>query len=362
MLIFVIVINDEKNFSAECGHIKSVDSVIKRMKIVFFEVQNWEKKLLLSAFPKSILTHEKLTIDNASRYQEAKIISCFIYSALNAEVLKLLPHLVYIGTRSTGYDHIDVDYCKKNHILVTNVPEYGTNTVAEHTFALILSLTRKIYQSINQSKNLNFDQTTIRGIDLYGKTLGIVGLGKIGQQVLRIAKGFQMNVLVYNRTKDSKLAQKLDFQYVELEVLLARSDIVSLHLALNEHTKHIVNKKRIGQFKKGAYLVNTARGGLIETEAIIDGLEQQILEGVGLDVLEEEKELNEEIAILSSEYKRAVDLKTLVYNHILINHPKVLITPHNAFNSVEALHRIANTSIKNMQNFIVKRLKDITVV
>lgn len=324
------------------------------MQIVFFEIQSWEREKLQYTFPEALIVDTKLTKENVKTetFKDAEIISTFINSSINKVVIDELPKLKLITTRSTGYDHIDVDYCKSKNIQVSNVPEYGSNTVAEHTFALILSLTRKIYQSVNHSKNLNFEHDTIRGVDLCGKTIGIVGLGKIGVNVLRIAKGFGMNVQVVNRSNDPGLLKNNNFHYTDLDTLLQSSDIITLHLPLNNDTKHIINKKNINQLKKGSYLINTARGGLIETEAIVQALDKGILEGVGLDVLEEEKGLNEEVAILSSEYKSHADLKNLIYDHILISHPKVLITPHNAFNSKEALSRITSTTIENIKSYL----------
>lgn len=322
------------------------------MKTVFFEVQDWEKEILKQQFPEALLSEEKLTPDNTSSHQDAEIISTFIYSTVNKDVIDKLPSLKLITTRSTGFDHIDVAYCKTKNIVVANVPEYGSNTVAEHTFALILTLTRKMYKSVNQAKNLNFDHREIRGIDLCDKTIGIVGLGKIGLNVLRIAKGFGMKIIVCTRSQKEDLAKQYGFTYVTLDTLLQTADIISLHVPLNNETKHIINKDNILTCKKGSYLINTARGGLIDTEALILGLNKGILDGVGIDVLEEEKELNEEIAILTTEYGQDVDLKTLIYNHILINHPKVIITPHNAFNSEEALMRIENTTVENIKGFL----------
>lgn len=322
------------------------------MKTVFFEVQDWEQELLKNEFPDAVLTSEKSSPETVKNYSDTEILSCFIYSQITKDVIDLLPQLKYITTRSTGYDHIDIEHCKTKGIQVSNVPEYGSNTVAEHTFALLLNLTRKIYQSVNQSKSLNFEHDQIRGIDLEGKTIGIIGLGKIGQHVLRIANGFGMNIVAYNRSQDAELQKKITFKYADLDTLIQTSDIVSLHLPFNSETKHIINKENILKFKKGSYLINTARGGLIETEAILMGLDKGILDGVGLDVLEEEKELTEEIAILTTEYKSHQDLRNLLYNHILINHPKVLITPHNAFNSKEALLRIAHTTIDNIKSFL----------
>lgn len=325
------------------------------MKIVFFEVQDWERELLKTAFPQSILVEDKLTAENAAHYADTEVASCFIYSTFTKEALEKLPNLKLVSTRSTGFDHIDVTTAKEKNISVANVPEYGSHTVAEHTFSLILALTRKLYQSINQAKQFDFDHRNIQGVDLYGKTLGIIGLGKIGINVLKMAKGFGMNVVVYTRTRDEKLAQELDFEYEEITDLLQKSDIVTLHLPYNEHTHHTINRDNIVKMKKGSYLINTARGGLIDTEAIILGLGIGILAGVGMDVLEEEKELSEELEILTTDYHEKVDFKTLVLDHALMNHPKVIITPHNAFNSKEALDRITHTTIDNIKAFLEEK-------
>lgn len=322
------------------------------MKIVFFEVEEWEKPIIEKAFPDAEITAEKLNKDNAHQYSQAEVASCFIYSSFSKDTLAELPHLKIIATRSTGYDHIDMDICKSRGICVVNVPEYGSVTVAEHTFALIISLSRKIYQSVNQAKQLNFDHYNIKGMDLYGKTFGVVGLGKIGSHAVKIAKGFGMNVIVYNRTRKEDIAKELGFTFGTLEEVLRSADVLSFHLPYNKDTHHILNKENVGLCKKGSYLINTARGGLIQTEAILMGLEEGIFEGVGLDVLEEENDLSEEVEVLTSRFRKKEELKTMVLNHLLINHPKVLITPHNAFNSAEALMRIETTTIDNIQNYL----------
>lgn len=321
-------------------------------RIVYFETEGWEREIIDGTFPQAELVSEQLTHENAKQYQDAQIVSSFIYSDLSKRVLEQLPQLECIATRSTGYDHIDLAYCKEHNITVCNVPEYGSNTVAEHTFALILNLTRKIYASVNQAKQLNFDHTQIRGIDVFGKTIGIIGLGKIGINVLRIAHGLKMKTLVYNRSQDPELQQRYGFEYVDIATLLSQSDIVTLHLPLVPETKHLINLDNIKTMKKGSYIINTARGGLIQTEALVQGLNEGILEGVALDVLEEEKELSEEAEILSPQFQQDADMKTLIMDHFLINHPKVLITPHNAFNSVEALTRIEHTTIDNIKDFM----------
>jgi len=324
------------------------------MKIVFFEVASWEKNLLKESFPQAVLIEQRLTANNAKDFKDAEVISTFVYSSITKEVIDNFPHLKFIATRSTGFDHIDIDFCRQKNILVANVPEYGSRTVAEHTFALLLTLTRKIYQSINQAKNFDFNHENIRGIDLFGKTMGIVGLGKIGLEVAKIAKGFQMEVLAFNRTRKEEIAKKLGVELVDFKTLLEKSDIISLHLPYTKETHHLINRENINLFKKGSFLINTARGGLIETEAVLLGLEKGILQGVALDVLEGEKEIMDEVEVLTSSYKKDVDLKTLVLNHVLVNHPKVVITPHNAFNTKEALERITKTTIENIKAFFKK--------
>ncbi len=322
------------------------------MKIGFFNVEDWEIMPIKAVFPDALISTEKLSIENVKNYSDLEVISSFIYSDFSKEVLELLPNLKLIATRSTGFDHIDLDYCKAKNITVCNVPVYGERTVAEQTFALILTLTRKIYDSIERTKKGNFSNKGLRGIDLFEKTLGIIGLGNIGQEVLKIAKGFGMKVLVYTRTQKPNLDKELGFEYSDLDFLLTNSDIVTLHLPYCEGTHHIINKENILKFKKGSFLINTARGGLVDVEAIVVGLEKQILAGAGLDVLEEEFVLREEVELLTTEFKKKVDFEELIYDYMILKDERVIVTPHNAFNSAEALQRILNTTIDNINCFI----------
>ncbi|MEO6509197.1 MAG: NAD(P)-dependent oxidoreductase [Patescibacteria group bacterium] len=328
------------------------------MKTIFFEVQDWEQELLKHVFPDALLVEDKFDSTIISKYADAEIISCFIYSRLNKEIIDQMPRLKCIATRSTGYDHIDVEYCKQKGIVVCNVPEYGSRTVAEYTFALMLMVSRKMYDSVTQLKECNFDHKKLMGFDLFGKTIGIVGLGKIGIEVLKIAQGFGMKVLANAHTQKPELAQQYQFTYVSLDELLQQSDIVTLHLPAIKETTHIINTQNVLNFKKGAILINTARGPLVQTEAILTGLEKGILSGVGLDVLEEETNLTEEAQLLSSHSTSAADFKTMCMDHVLINHPNVVATPHNAFNSQEALLRITNTTIDNIQNYLSGKLEN----
>lgn len=322
------------------------------MKIIFFDVQNWEKEILAKHFPEAVLAAESLSETTVEKYADAEVVSTFIASKISETVLSKLPNLRFITTRSTGYDHINLEECQKRGVTVSNVPEYGSNTVAEHTFALLLALTRKVHASIHQAQVMNFDHEQLTGVDLYDKTIGIIGMGKIGQHVARIAYGFGMKVTTTSRNPDQKLADDLHFTYVTPDQLLSESDVLTLHLPLTPQTHHFINTENVTKIKKGCFLINTARGGLVQTEAVVKGLNDDIFSGVGLDVLEEEQELSEEVAILSGEYKKSVDYKTLLLDHVLMNHPKVVFTPHNAFNSKEALMRITYTTLENIDHYI----------
>ncbi|MBI2113097.1 MAG: hydroxyacid dehydrogenase, partial [Candidatus Wildermuthbacteria bacterium] len=187
--------------------------------------------------------------------------------------MEKFPNLKLIATRSTGYDHIDINECKKRGVAVASVPGYGENTVAEFTFALILGLSKKIFEGYHRIKEQGkFDLTGLQGFDLKGKTLGVIGTGRIGKHVIKIAKGMDMNVVAFDVMEDKETAQKLGFQYLALDELLGQSDIITLHVPYMKETHYLVNKNNIRRIKKGAYIINTSRGGIIETEALVAAL------------------------------------------------------------------------------------------
>lgn len=316
------------------------------MKIAFYEAAATDK-----AFFEKHLTQHQLTFDknplNLDNYEEAKkatIISVFIGSKIDANLLEKLPKLKGITTRSTGVDHIDPQCCLQKKIKVLNVPAYGTNTVAEHTFALILALSRKIYPSIAQTKQGNFANLDLKGFDLAGKNLGVVGLGNIGQRVAQLALAFKMKVLVFTRTPKPQPG----LEFVNFEELLAKAHILTLHTPLTTQTKYLINQHNIGLIKRGALLINTARGELVETTALIKALQNKTLAGAALDVLEEEQTIKEEREILTEAYIELSSAKTLLLNHVLLDMPNVIITPHNAFNSKEALQEINQQTLENI--------------
>ncbi len=326
-------------------------------KIAFFETEEWENEFIKTSLKNQhiLFFKKKLTPGILPKIKDAEILVVFIYSKINKHILDDLQKLKLIATMSTGFDHIDLEECRKRNIVVCNVPTYGENTVAEHTFALILSISRKIPESIEKTRKGDFRLTGLRGFDLKGKTIGIVGCGNIGKHVARIAKGFEMKVLVFDINKDKSLAKKIGFKYASMESLLKNSDIITLHVPENKYTHHLLNKKTISKMKKGAILINTARGGIIETPALINALNKKIIRYAALDVLEGECFIKEEKELLHPEFMKACDLQTVLQNNILLKKPNVYITPHNAFNSKEALQRILDTTITNIKSFLKKK-------
>ncbi len=325
------------------------------MRIAFFEVKPWEKIVLKKKLKSHILTFysEPLSEENVNQVKNCEGISIFISSKITPILLQKLPHLKLITTRSTGYDHIDLSACKKRKICVCNVPFYGENTVAEHTFALILALSRNIHKSYVRTLKNDFSIEGLKGFDLKGKTLGVIGAGHIGLHVIRIAKSFGMNVLASDHHPDNFLAEVLDFTYTTFEDLLKRSDIITIHVPYTKETHHLINKESIKKMKKGAMLINTSRGGIVETKTLIEALDKGILNGAGLDVIEGEELIKEEKQLLHK--MNARHLQQIIQDHVLLSNEKVVYTPHIAFYSQEALERILNTTIENIEAFISKK-------
>ena len=325
------------------------------MKVVFFETAPWERRHLtraLAAYRLEVrFVAEPLTEAVWRLAVPAAIISVFIYSTVTAALLRRLRHLKFIATRSTGFDHIDLAACRARRIAVSNVPSYGENTVAEHTFALILALSRNTHKAYVKTIKGDFSLEGLQGFDLKGKTLGVVGGGHIGLHVIKMARGFGMDVLVYDVRKNVFLSEVLDYRYVPLDILLRRSDIVSLHLPYAPATHHLMDRAAFRLMKRGALLINTARGGLVDTDALVWALDEGRLGGAGLDVLEGEELVKEERQLLSKDFSKD-KLATALRNHILLHRENVVITPHIAFDSKEALQRILDTTAANIGGFL----------
>ncbi|MDD4976896.1 MAG: NAD(P)-dependent oxidoreductase [Bacteriovorax sp.] len=323
-------------------------------KIAFFGVKHWEREVIereiskLDSFGVGIF--EKEIQDDIELAKKYDILSVFIYSKIDKSVLDKLPNLKMVTTRSTGFDHIDIEECKKRGIVVGSVPDYGSNTVAEYAFGLLLASARKIVVAHQSVEEGEFDPEGLTGVDLYGKMLGVIGCGKIGQNVIKIARGFGMKVLGVDAYPDQKIAKRLGFKYVDLETCLNEADFVTLHVPAIKETFHMINKKNIKLMKKGSFLINTARGAVVETEAILWALNHKILAGAGLDTTEDES-MVESMSTVLSEKIRKEQLQDVLTYHLLRDRDDVVFTPHNAFNSKEAIERIMKTTIENINSF-----------
>ncbi len=332
--------------------------VLQRKNVIAFaEAYPFERDYLKSKFPemKGVGFWSEPAQEVENELKEATILSVFIKSKIDANLIDALPHLKLITTRSTGFDHIDLKTCKTKGLAVSNVPVYGENTVAEHTFALILSLSRNLRKAYLRTIQNDFSLDGLMGFDLKGKTIGVVGTGHIGLHLIRMATGFGMKVMAFDVKEQKFLSEVMGFEYVSLEDLLKQSDIISLNVPYLPSTKHLINDKTIRLIKKGAILINTARGGLINTDALVKALDEGILSGAGLDVLEEEEFLLEEKRLLQGTPETEghwQKLQTTLKNHVLLHRENVIYTPHMAFYSREAVQRILDTTVDNIRSFV----------
>ncbi len=325
---------------------------MKKDNMVFFEISKEESKYIKDRLKgyKLLFFEQNINEVNPIKYKNANIISVFIYSKINKDIIDNCSNLKSILTRSTGYDHIDIDYAKSKNIVIGNVPFYGENTVAEHTFALILNLSRKVHLSYLRTKENNYSIDGLRGFDLKDKTLGIIGVGNIGMHVIKIAKGFGMHVKAYDINEDSFLSELLHFEYADLNTILKQSDIITLHMPDNKHTHHFLDKKKMSKLKNSAIIINTSRGGLIDTNALYDNLKKGKIAGAGLDVIEGEELINYEEELLKNNFSRK-KLYEIYRNKEIFKMDNVIFTPHNAFNSIEAINRINDTTIESIKDF-----------
>ena len=288
--------------------------------------------------PSSLLNQEE---------ENAEIISVFTGSRLTAETLYKFKNLKLILTRSVGYSHIDMDYCNENHIIVVNTPHYGDYTVAEFTFGLLLNLVRKISCAENQLKNGDMYPETF-GMELFSKTIGIVGTGSIGEKVAKIARGFSMNILYFDVKRNIYLEESLGLKYVDLDTLCKLSDVITLHAPLNPHTYHLIDANRIALMSESTVIVNTARGELIDTEALYDALLDKKIKGAALDVLEFEDTISSKRPGADLNLK---NLRTSLINNKLLHLSNVVATPHIAYDTKEAVTRILEMSAHSLKSY-----------
>lgn len=335
------------------------------MKVIFYETNEEDTQGLadiLKAYPdiQAEYLADKLSADNLQ--PDAEAISVFVGSEVKKDVIDALPNLKLITTRSTGFDHVDTAYAKTKNIPVCNVPAYGSRTVAEFAFTLILTLSRKLFVAADQIKEgKGFDYQAFEGFNLQGKTIGIVGTGRIGLNAAQIAKGFDMQILGFDPHPNEQKAKEYGIKYVGLDDLLEQSDVITLHVPYMPATHHLINKDNIKKTKKGALLINTARGEVVDTEALLLALKDGTIAGAGLDVLEGERMLKDEATLIAHadpNHPSLNELKTLIENHALINMPNVIITPHIAFYTKEAKHEILKITVENLVGFQQGQIKN----
>lgn len=316
----------------------------------FFELDKLQQdrcRKALESVASCVFVEDSLSKDNVDEYKDAEYIVCFIYSDLSAEVLDELPKLRGIITMSVGTDHIDLSEAAKREITVSNVPAYGANTVAEHTAALLLAISRRIIDSVQRTKEGDYDYSGLTGFDLADKSIAVLGTGKIGAHLIGILNGLRMKIYAYDPHPNLELVEKYGVEYMSFIEAISAADIITCHMPLNDHTRHILDREQFAKMKDGVVILNTARGGLINVPALLEALESGKVAYAGLDVLEEENLLREESELFSKHFNLK-DYQLALANHALMKHPKVIVTPHNAFNSVEALDNILSTTIDNI--------------
>lgn len=319
------------------------------MKILFDAVEAHEREVLEKSLEGHALSFLGRPIGKDESLPDTDIVSVFVASQLSRVTLDSMPSLKCIATRSTGYDHIDRSAYERG-VTVSSVPSYGTRTVAEFAFSLILALSRKAYAAYDELRDKGTaDIQRYEGFDLAGKTIGIVGTGKIGKNAARIARGFDMRVILCDMYPDNTFAGEIGSGYESLEKTVALSDIVSLHVPYRKETHHLINENVLRQFKEGSYLINTARGGVVDTLALVQALKRGQLAGAGLDVIEGERELLDEMSLLSDVHNDITEFRTLIAAHALVDMPNVIVTPHIAFNTREAKREILETTIENIR-------------
>jgi D-lactate dehydrogenase len=281
-----------------------------------------------------------LTPEIIQQISDCELLSTTVYANLSAQTLEKFPNLKYIVTQSTGFDHIDLAYCKEHGITVCNIPSYGERSIAEFTMGLVFSLAKNIAEADKRTSELNFFSQDLRGFEILGKTIGIIGTGAIGKEVIKLSKAIGLNVLAFDKFPNKQFSNEIGFQYVSLNELLEKSDIVSLHVPYNSETHHLINQETLGKMKPSALLINTSRGAVADTEALIEALEQKKISGAGLDVLESEKILfakGENYDQLSEQFAR---LKKF----------NVIYTPHMAAYSHESQKVALDIVVQNIKN------------
>lgn len=322
--------------------LKERRGVLFMQRVAFFDTKPYDKVWFdkLNTGYEIVYFESKLNRYTAPLAAGCQAVCAFVNDVIDAAAIDILAKegVQVIAMRCAGYSNVDFK-AAFGKINVVRVPAYSPHAVAEHAMALLLTLNRKIHKAYNRTREFNFSLNGLSGVDLYGKTAGVIGTGKIGRIFIDICRGFGMRVLAY----DLYPAKDTDIEYTDLPTLLRSSDVISLHCPLTEQTKYILNKEAFGQIKKGAFIINTSRGALIESSALLDALNNETIRGAGLDVYEEEADL------FFEDFSGAI-IKDDVLS-LLISRPNVIITSHQGFLTEEALQNIAKITYQNLEEF-----------
>ncbi len=292
-----------------------------------------------------------LISSNAEENADAKVISTDL-SRLDAAILEKFEDLKLIARRSTGVDNVDLSYCAARRITVCNVPDYAEIAVAEHVFALLLSISRHLSEAAERTRKGTFSIDGLMGFDLHGKTLAIIGTGVIGRRVGKIARGFGMEVVAFDVNQDEQWAAANGIRYMSFKEALSMADVITLHVPVTPYTYQLLADDQFAAMKEGAVIINTARGELIDIQALLRALTSGKIAAAGLDVLPEEQDFLEGIKDPATLFAGDQRLATLLANHILLQHPNVCITPHCAFFTREAVRRILDVTMANIEAFV----------
>ena len=320
---------------------------MEKIKIAFFDAKDYDK----NSFIKSNINEEfeinyydtRLTEETVRLAEGYDVVCVFVNDDINRKVIDSLTkmNVKLVALRCAGYNNVDIEYAYEK-IHVVRVPAYSPYAVAEHAMALLLTSIRRIHKAYIRTKDFNFSLSGLTGFDLHGKTVGVVGTGKIGRIFIDICRGFGMHVIAYDKFP----AGGNGIEYVSLDELWERSDIISFHCPLTDENRHMVNEDSISKMKKGVVLINTSRGALIDAEALVEGIKQRKVGAACLDVYEEESN------VFFHDYSNhIVDDDTLAR---LISMPNVIVTSHQAFLTEEALTNIADTTLENVKEFFAK--------
>ncbi len=315
------------------------------IKIAFFDTKEYDRKLFdeyNKKYDYEITYFEStLNAETAPLSKGFDVVCIFVHDKIDEKAIKILEEngVKLIALRCAGFNNVDLEH--KGNIRVVRVPQYSPYAVAEHAVALLLNLTRKLYKSYQRTRKYNFTLDGLLGFDIHGKTVGVIGTGRIGKVFIQIMKGFGTKVIAYDLYKDELASREIGFEYVSLDELYAQSDIISLHCPLTPETENIINEQSIRKMKDGVVLINCSRGKLVDTNSLIKEMETGKIGGVGLDVYEDEEEFF--LRDMTNSYKRDTNLS------ILLSMPNLIITSHQAFFTKEALDKIASDTFQNIK-------------